>query len=169
MWASRDEPALQLVAAHDLADDHIIGAVIAGVGGQACQRARVEQDGFVGIKQARQLGDGRLASARRARDRRFIDHVLGQREGDAAQCLHALGQGVHDQDLVVVVLVKGQKQLVEGGAGSLPVRLLVGVADGHGVGQQPVQGAHGLRAHFGGQADAHVGQGAEGLQDVGGG
>lgn len=49
-----------------------------------------------------------------------------------------------------------QGQLAERGARRLPAGLLVDGADGHRVGQRPIEHAHAVGAHLGAQVHAHV-------------
>ena len=69
----------------------------------------------------------------------YLGDVVAHGDGDAAEKLDALGDGVHDFDLLFEVLIEEEMELVEGGAGDLPVMLLVHVADGDGVGEQLVE------------------------------
>jgi hypothetical protein len=45
------EPHLQLVAPDYIADDQVVGAVVATLGRAPCHRARLLQDDFVGVQQ----------------------------------------------------------------------------------------------------------------------
>ena len=68
-----------------------------------------------------------------------LGYVAAHGDGDAAEKLDALGDGVDHLDLLVEVLVEEQMKLVEGRAGDLPVVLLVHVAEGDRVGEQLVE------------------------------
>ena len=75
--------------------------------------------------------------------------VAAHGDGDAAEELNALGDGVDDLYLLVEVLIEEEVELVEGGAGYLPVVLLVHVAEDDGVGQKLVELLAHLRTNFG--------------------
>src|ERR1700730_9099128 len=49
------EPDLQLVAPDDVADEQIVGTVVAAFGGQARHRMGLLQDDLVGVEKARNL------------------------------------------------------------------------------------------------------------------
>jgi hypothetical protein len=63
---------------------------------------------------------------------------------DTPKQLNSFGDRVHEFYLLAVMLVEEQMELIEGGTRHLPMRLLVKVAEGHGVGQQLVE----LSGHF---------------------
>jgi hypothetical protein len=63
-----DEPALQLVSAHYLADDQIVRAVVAALRGFTSERAGFLQYDFMRIEQRPQLTRYTLAPARCARN-----------------------------------------------------------------------------------------------------
>ena len=65
---------------------------------------------------------------------------------DAAEQLDALGDGVHQFDLLLKVLIEQEVKLVEGRPGYLPVMLLVHIADLDRVGEQLIEHANHLRA-----------------------
>ena len=78
--------------------------------------------------------------------------VAAHGDGDAAEELDALGDGVDHLDLLVEVLIEEEMELVEGGAGDLPVVLLVHVAEGDGVGEELVELADHVGADVGVEA-----------------
>ena len=57
--------------------------------------------------------------------------------------------GVDDFYLLFEVLIEEEMELVEGGAGDLPVGLLVHVAKGDGIGEKLVELLAHIAAHFG--------------------
>ena len=77
-------------------------------------------------------------------------------DGDAAEELDALGDGIDHFDLLVEVLVEEEVKLVEGRTGDLPVVFLVHVAQGDGVGQKLIEFGHHIGADFGAERVGHV-------------
>jgi hypothetical protein len=161
-----DEPALQLVRSHHLADDQIVGAVVAAFCRFARERARFLQDDFMSVEQATQLTRHAFAPARRTRNARFLDHVVRQSQRHSAQCLHSLGQRVRDFELLAMMLVEQEVQPVEAGAAGLPVCLLVQVAQRHGVRHQSIERAHGFEANHFVQTESRGPESAVRLHDL---
>jgi len=71
-----DEPALQLVRSHDLADDQIVRAIVAALRCFARERACLLQHDFMSIEQSAQLTRHALATARCSRDTGFLHDVV---------------------------------------------------------------------------------------------
>jgi EAL domain-containing protein (putative c-di-GMP-specific phosphodiesterase class I) len=109
-----NEPALQLIGSYDLTHDEIVATVIAAPGRFPRERARFLENDLVRIDEPAQLVHDSLAAARCARDTRLLDDVVCESQCDAAERLHALGQRIHDPELLVVVLVEQQVQLASG-------------------------------------------------------
>src|SRR6266550_5819006 len=122
-----DEPGLQLVGPEDVADDKVVGALIAGVAGGFGDVEATLDDDLVGLEEAGDLDGHLFPASRRALDAGGLGYVAAHGDGDAAEKLDALGDGVDHFDLLVEVLVEEEVKLVEGGAGDLPVVLFVHV------------------------------------------
>ena len=67
-------------------------------------------------------------------DLRRLGHVRRHSFADTAEQLDTLGNRVYQFDLLVEVLIEEQMQLIERRSGDLPVRLLIQVAESHGIG-----------------------------------
>ena len=85
-----------------------------------------------------------------------LGYVAAHGDGDAAEELDALGDGVDHLDLLVEVLVEEKMKLVEGGAGDLPVVFLVHVAQGDGIGEELVELGDHVGADLGIERMRHV-------------
>jgi hypothetical protein len=85
------EPDLKLVPAQDVADQQIIGPIIAvrrcGMG----RPAALIDDEFVSLQQAEQLNGGVLAPAGRASYARCLGNVVRHGDSDSAKGLNAFG------------------------------------------------------------------------------
>src|SRR3984957_873954 len=134
-----EEPDLKLLGSNALADDQVVGAVIARVRSLLRHGVRFLEDEFMSFEQARDLHRGFFASARRPRDQGGFGDVVRHGDADAAQELNALGYGVHQFVLLAVVLVEQKMELVERVAGDLPVVLFVHVAQRDRIGEKLVQ------------------------------
>src|SRR5712672_1161274 len=132
------KPGLQLVGADYVADQHIIGAIIAGFLRLLGHGARFFEDEFVSLEQPRNLHRRFLATTRRPGNHGRFGNVGGHRQANAAQKLDALGDGVHQLILLAVMLIKKQVELVKRVTRDLPMMFLVHVAQGHGVRQKLV-------------------------------
>ena len=108
-----------LVQPDEVADEKIVGAVVALLGAAAGGPAGEAQNDFVRQQQAIELRHRRLTVARRARD---LTLLLGVRtHGDADAQLHDAFRDLVDQlALLRLVLVEQQMQLAERRAGDLP-------------------------------------------------
>ena len=113
-------------------------------------------DEFVGLEEAGDLDGHLFPAAGRARDAGGLACIAAHGDGDAAEELNALGDGVDHLDLLVEVLIEEEVKLVEGRAGDLPVVLLVHVAQGDGVGQELVELGDHVGANFGAERVRHV-------------
>ena len=134
-----DEPDLQFVGADYVADQQVVGAVVAGVHGLFGHGAGFLEDHFVSFEQARDLYRYFFAAARRTRNDGGFGDICGHGQTDCAEALNAFGNRVHEFVLFFVVLVEKQMQLVESVAGNLPMVFFVEVAKGDGVGEDLVQ------------------------------
>src|SRR5215204_4449115 len=76
-----EEPDLELVGADDVADDEVVGAVVAGVVGALGDVVGQLQDQLVAFEEPRDLDQHVLAAAWRAFEARHLGHVL--RHSDA--------------------------------------------------------------------------------------
>ena len=92
----------------------------------------------------------------RALDAGGFGYVAAHGDGDAAEELDALGDGVDHLDLLVEVLIEEEVKLVEGRTGDLPVVLLVHVAQGDGVGKELVELGDHVGADLGAEGMGHV-------------
>jgi len=162
-----DEPDLELVGPDHVADEDIVGAVIAGFGGLMGHRARLQQNDLVRMEQARDLDGHLFATPGWTRDQSHLRHVGRHGDADTAQHHDPLGDQVHQLALLVEVLVEQQVQRVEGGAGYLPVVLLVQVAERDGVREQLVEVGRALPARGLGESDRHGYNRPKGLDLVG--
>jgi hypothetical protein len=147
-----DEPGLKLVGAEDVADHQIIGPVVSDLVGGFGNVVALLHDELVGFEEAGDLDGNLFAAARRSWDPGDFGYIAAHGDGDAAEELDALGDGVDDFELFVEVLIEEQVELVEGRAGDLPVVLLVHVAEGDGIGKELVELLAHLRADVGVQA-----------------
>src|SRR5882757_8427827 len=150
------EPGLEFVGPEDVADDEVVGALVAGlVGGFGDVKATLDDD-LVSLEEAGDLDGHLFPAAWRALDAGGFGYVAAHGDGDAAKELDALGDGVDHFNLLVEVLVEEEVKLVEGGAGDLPVVLFVHVTQGDGVGQELVEFGDHVGAHPGAERVRHV-------------
>ncbi len=151
-----DEPGLELVGAEDVADDEIVGALIAGFRRPLGDVEAALDDEFVGLEEAGDLDGNLFPAAGRTVDAGDLGYIAAHGDGDAAEELDALGDGVDHLNLLVEVLIEEEVKLVEGGAGDLPVVFLVHVAEGDGVGEELVELGDHVGADFGAEGVRHV-------------
>ncbi len=144
----RDKPHLQFVPANDVADDEIIGPVIARVGRAACHRPRFLQHDLVCVQQSRNLHRWLFTPLGRARNERRLRDIRRHRHAHPTEELNPFGDRVNQRVLLVVVLVEQQMQLIEGRTRSLPVVFLVQIAQRHRVGEKLIQIVHALLARL---------------------
>src|SRR3954447_13075014 len=123
-----NEPALQFVGADHLADDQVVRPFVAGTRRLASQGTGFLQDSFMRRAHPLQLVNRALDPPGRARQPRLLGDVGSHGERNTAESLHTLRERVHDALLLRVVFVEQEVQLIEAGAGRLPVRLLVQIA-----------------------------------------
>src|SRR5262245_1814802 len=142
------EPALQLVGADDIADEKIIGTIVAAVSGFARQRACLDEDRLVCTAQLIELRFHGLATAWYSPDSALGRGVERERQRDATERLHTLCNRVGQLGLLPVVFVEEQMKLVERRAGSLPVVLLVQISQAQRVSEHSVQRRNALVANF---------------------
>src|SRR5439155_8444684 len=88
------KPDVHFVGAEDVADDHVVGAVVAQFGGAAGQGAAVADDDLVSVQQARELDGDLFPAPRRALDLGGFGDVVGHGDAHAAEDLDAFGNGV---------------------------------------------------------------------------
>src|SRR5262249_7836639 len=115
----------KFIGTQHLADDQIIGAIVAEGGSATREDATLPDDYLMGVQQSRQLNRDLFSAARRTLDLGGFSHIRSHGNADAAQKLNPLGDGVNQLNLFVEVLVVEQMQLIEGWTGNLPMRLLV--------------------------------------------
>src|SRR5215469_15010678 len=96
------------------------------------------------IQEARQLNRHLFAAARWAFDLRGFSNISRHGDTYTTQELNSLRDGVHQFNLLVKMFVVEKVELIKGGPGNLPVRLLVQIAQGYAVCKQLVQ----LRGHL---------------------
>ena len=151
-----EEPGLQFVGTEDVADDEVVGALVAGLAGGFGDVEAALDDEFVGLEEAGDLDGDLFPAAGRAWDAGGLACIGAHGDGDAAEELNALADGVDHLELLVEVLIEEEVKLVEGRAGDLPVVLLVHVAQGDGVGEELVQLGDHVGAHLGTERVRHV-------------
>src|SRR5258706_6395150 len=161
-----DEPYLKFVASDDPAYDQIVRAIIPSFSRPACHRAGLLQHDLVRVQQARDLDWHFLPALRRPRNKRRLCDIVRHRNAHAAEQLNALGHGVDHLVLLVIVLIEGEMELIERGAGNLAVMFLVQVAKRHRVGQQLIEIVNALFARVFRQGNRHSDQVAERLDLV---
>jgi hypothetical protein len=122
-----DEPGLEFVGAEDVADDEVVGALVAGFVGCFGDVEAALDDQLVGFEETGDLDGHLFPAAGRAPDPGSFGYVCSHGDGDTAKELNALGDGVDHFDLFVEVLVEEEVELVEGWAGDLPVVFFVHV------------------------------------------
>src|SRR5216684_3074585 len=128
------EPGLQFVGAQHLAYNHVVCSDVSESCRTLSQLSAVANDDLVSVEQARKQDGDFLATARRAFDLGGLGDVMRHRNGKPSQQLDALAE----------MLVEQKVELIERGARNLPVRLLVQVTQGYGIGEQLVE----LFGHF---------------------
>ena len=138
------EPDLKFVGAQHLANNQIIGAVIAQGGSPARERSGSTNDDLVSIEQARKLYGHFFATAGRPLNLRRLGYIRGHGDANAAEELNAFSDGVNQFILLVVMFVIKQMELIKGRTSNLPMRFLVQIAKGNGVGKKLVE----LLGHF---------------------
>src|SRR5262249_13418011 len=121
------EPDLQLIGTQDVADHHVVGALITQLRGTLGQGSAMADDDLMSVEQTGQLNGYFLPPFGRAWNAGSLSNVMRHCETDAAKKLNALGYGVHNFDLFVVMLIKEQVQLIEGWARNLPMRFFIEV------------------------------------------
>src|SRR5258706_3598422 len=161
-----DEPYLTFVASDDPTDNQIVRAIISSFSRPACHRASLLQHDLVRVQQARDLDWHFLPPLRRPRNKRRLCDIVRHRNAHAAEQLNALGHSVDHLVLLVIVLIEEEMELIERGAGNLPVMFLVQVAKRHRVGQQLIEIVDALFARVFRQCNRHSDQVAERLDLV---
>src|SRR5215468_6576572 len=135
----RDEPHLQFVSPDDVADQQIIGPIVARLGGATSHRAGFLDQDFVRVKQTRDLDRRLFAPAGRPRDERRLGDVVRHRDADTAEQLDTFRDRIDELVLLAGVLVEEQMELVEARTRNLPMVLLVEVAQRDRVGEDLVE------------------------------
>src|SRR6266852_362471 len=133
------EPGLQFVGAQHLAYNHVVCSDVSESCRTLSQLSAVANDDLVSVEQARKQDGDFLATARRAFDLGGLGDVMRHRNGKPSQQLDALGDIIHNLDLLAEMLVEQKVELIERGGRNLPVRLLVQVTQGYGIGEQLVE------------------------------
>src|SRR2546429_2752788 len=105
------EPDLKFVGAQHLANNQIIGAVIAQGGSPARERSGSTNDDLVSIEQARKLYGHFFATAGRPLNLRRLGYIRGHGDANAAEELNAFSDGVNQFILLVVMFVIKQMEL----------------------------------------------------------
>ncbi len=150
-----NKPRLQLVRTNHIADQQVVGAVVASVGGFLGHSARFFEDELVRFQQPRNLHGHFLAAARRPGNHRCFGNIGRHRNAYAAKKLNALSDGIDQLALLVVVLVEKQVELIKRVSCDLPMMLLVHVAQRHGIREDLVQVADALGAYFFVEGNGH--------------
>ena len=162
-----EEPDLEFVGANDIADEKIVGAIVAGVIGFFGHGASFLEDHFMGFEEAGNLDGSFFAAARWARNDGCLRNIRGHGDADAAEELDAFGDRVHEFDLFAEMLIEEHMELIEGVADDLPVMLFVEIAQGHGVGEDLIEVFDALGAGLLIEGDRELGDGAVGLNFMG--
>jgi hypothetical protein len=101
-----EEPHVHLVGSYYVADDQIVGLVIAVFVRLSRRPARLDEDLFMCVAQPGNLSRHRFTPFGRACDRAHLGYVMRCRERDTAERGDALGQSVHQLDLLGLMLVE---------------------------------------------------------------
>src|ERR1039457_5569966 len=133
------KPDLQLVQTKNVADQQVIGSVVAASRCGSGRLAGCPNDEFVGLHQTEQLNGNVFTAPRRAGNARSFGNIVRHGDGNSAEGLNAFGQRVDKLSLFAVVLVEKKMELVERGTRDLPVVLFVHVAQGHRVGENRIE------------------------------
>ena len=123
-----DERDLELVAANDVADEHVVSPVVSAFGCAPRHRVCLLQDDFVSVEQPRNLDGYFFTSFRRSRNQRRLRDIMSHREAHAPEHLDSFGDFVDKLVLLVVVRIEKQMQLMERWPCDLPVMLFVQIA-----------------------------------------
>jgi hypothetical protein len=110
-----DEPSLRFVGANDVADEHVIRAVVAGIVCGFCELASFLQDQFVRFQEARNLLRNFFAMNGRAFEPGVLGDVMGDGYGDSTEGLDTFGEDVDQFCLLAKVLIEQQMELIERG------------------------------------------------------
>ncbi len=129
------EPDLQLIGPQYITDDYIVGAIIPQGGSQFRQFPAVANDDLVRVQQPGKLHRNLLPALGRPLDSGSFRHIVGHCYAETAEQLNPLSDGVDKLRLLTEMLVEKQMKLIESRTGDLPMRFLVQIAQGHGVGE----------------------------------
>src|SRR5581483_2076334 len=138
------KPSLKFVRTKNVADHHIIGAIVAQFISALGDLAALANDCLVSIQQTGNLYWNLFPSLWRAFNLSSFGHIMGHSDCQAAEKLNALRNRVNDLYLLGKVLIEKQVQLVKSWPGDLPVRLFIQIAKCHRVREQLVK----LLSHF---------------------
>ena len=108
-----EEPDLQLVAAQDVAHEQVVRAPVLGLLGRLDRLADLRDEVSWASQSPVDHDRDLFGAVGRARDRRQLGRVARVADGDAAEALDPLGEGVDDLVLLLGVLVEEQMELVE--------------------------------------------------------
>src|SRR5579872_5753217 len=143
-----NEPNLEFVGAQNVANDDIVSPVVTLIGGAFCEFAAVANDDLMCIQQAGYLDWNLFPAPWRALNLGSFGDVVSHGERHSTEQLDAFCNCVHEFVLLFVVLVEQEVQLIKGGARNLPVRLLVKVAKGDGVGEELIEAFGHFQPHW---------------------
>src|SRR4051812_43464897 len=124
-----DEPYLQFVCTNNVADQQIVGSVIAFVCSNLRVLVRLFQDQLVRFEQSRKLDWYFLPMNRRPFDACMLSDIMRHADRYAAESLNSLGNLVDDLVLLLVMCVEQQMQLIESVSRYLPVMLFVHLSE----------------------------------------
>src|SRR5215467_1926739 len=108
------EPHVHFVSAEHVTDYEIVCACVAEFIGAVREFAALPNDDLVRVQQTRNLYWNLLPPAGWALDLRGFGNVRRHGDANASQHLNALGNCVHDLDLLGEMLIEQKMQLVEG-------------------------------------------------------
>jgi hypothetical protein len=134
------EPDLQFVPAQDVANQQVIGSIVAARAAAAWAASRASA--MMSSCACNKRNNCMVASSRprgtRA-TRRCLGNIVSHGDGDSAEGLNAFGQHIDKLSLLAVVLVEEKVELVKRRPGDLPMVFLIHIAQGHCVGENLIE------------------------------
>src|SRR5947207_206185 len=130
------KPSLKLIRTQNITNHHIVGPMVPDLVRLVRDLTAFADDHLVSIQQPRKHHRHLFPAPRWALDLRGLGHIRRHRDGQPAEQLNALGDGVHNFDLLAVMLVVKQMKLIESRADDLPMRFLVQITQCHRIREQ---------------------------------
>src|SRR5579863_318210 len=100
------EPQLQFVGTQDLANNDVVGTIVAKFIGTPRQSTAMSDDDLMGIQKTRDLHGNFFPAARRTLNAGGLSNIGSHGDRDSAEQLNALGNQIHQFDLLVKVFIK---------------------------------------------------------------